>query len=55
MTQQQDTKPAQRMNSARVVRMTPKAVFWAVFCAGLIALMSFSLLFIHAAYRNSWW
>ena len=47
--------PEQRMRESRTVRMDRKVVAWVVFCAGLLALVMFSLLFIHAAYRNSWW
>jgi len=55
VTQQSKAKPAQRMGEDRVVRMNPKVDMWAVLCASLIGVMSFSLLFIHAAYRNNWW
>ena len=40
---------------AREVRMNPKVVFWVVFCVTLTALMTFSMMFVMAAYRNDWW
>ncbi|HEY9080045.1 hypothetical protein [Magnetovibrio sp.] len=55
MTHSHDAKPAQRLQQARVVKIDRKVAMWVVFCASMIALVSFSLLFIHAAYRNSWW
>ena len=55
MMDQQETRPAQRMREARVVRMDRKVVLWAVFCATVLALVTFSLLFVHAAYRKGWW
>lgn len=55
MNEGQSQKPMQRMPEARVAKMKPKAVMWVIISASVIALMSFSLLFIHAAYRNGWW
>jgi len=55
MAQDLNTKPAQRMGEERVARMNPKVVMWVLVCVAFIGLMSFSLLFIHAAYRNNWW
>jgi|GEM_PF-1450148 len=51
----QHMAPAQRMQTARAVRMNPKVVAWVVFCASLLATVCFSIMFIHAAYRNNWW
>lgn len=53
--QHSEQRPGQRMTSARVAKMNPKVVMWMAFCVGMIALLSFSTLFIHAAYRNTWW
>ncbi|OEJ68026.1 hypothetical protein [Magnetovibrio blakemorei] len=46
--------PAQRMKDARAVRMNPKVVAWVAFCASLLAVVGFSIMFIHAAYRHNW-
>ena len=50
------TNPKQRLPKAkaREVRMNPKAVFWVVLATSLMALMSFSMMFVMAAYRNNW-
>lgn len=50
----QQTAPTQRMKAPRTVRMSPKVVAWVVFCASLLAIVGFSIMFIHAAYRNHW-
>ena len=39
----------------RVAKMNPKVVLWVSLAAATMALMSFSMLFIHAAFRNGWW
>lgn len=39
---------------AREVKITRKAALWVVFSAGTLALVMFSLLFLHAAARNGW-
>lgn len=53
--QMQQIAPQQRMRAARTVQMKPKVVAWVVLCASLLATVCFSILFIHAAYRNNWW
>ena len=55
MTGQLNDQPSQRMRQARTVRMDRKVVVWVAFTATMVALVCFSILFIHAAYRNSWW
>lgn len=44
-----------RQPLAREVRMRPKVVFWVVFSVSLMAIASFSMMFVMAAYRNNWW
>lgn len=39
---------------AREARIQPKAAFWVGFSVGLLALVMFSLMFLHAAVRNGW-
>jgi len=54
MTGRLNDQPGQRMRQARTVRMDRKVVMWVAFSAAMVALVMFSLLFIHAAYRNHW-
>lgn len=55
MSKQPHQHSAQRAVQARAVKMSPKVVFWVVFSASMLALVSFSLMFVMAAYRNGWW
>lgn len=48
---QNDDQPKAIVREARI---QPKVAFWVVFSAGLLALVMFSLLFLHAATRNGW-
>lgn len=55
MTQhEQSVQPSQAKTMSREVRMNPKVVFWVVLAASTIALMGFSMMFVHAAFRNGW-
>lgn len=46
--------PIPRQVMEREVKITKKAAFWVVFSAGTLALVAFSLMFLHAAARNGW-
>jgi len=54
MTGHLNNQPIQRLKEARPVRMDRKVVLWVAFTATMVALVCFSILFIHAAYRNHW-
>ena len=51
---QEAVAPIPRQVMDREVKITRKAAFWVVASAGTLALVMFSLLFLHAAARNSW-
>lgn len=47
-------EPIPRQIMDREVKITRKAAFWVACSAGTLALVMFSLLFLHAAARNGW-
>lgn len=54
ISNQENRTPIPRQVMDREVKVTRKAALWVVFSAGTLALVMFSLLFLHAAARNGW-
>ncbi|MBD3661631.1 MAG: hypothetical protein HUJ11_05550 [Arenibacter algicola] len=54
VAQEPISRPIPRQIMDREVKITRKAAVWVACSAGGLALVMFSLLFLHAAARNGW-